>query len=83
MRFVVPVKIYKRLEMVPSGNGPISCQKDIVLLVRHWSVRITICPFPDLCYKYSRALEVTFLQPCILLQLSSTVVMSYIVNIHL
>jgi len=37
---VVAVKIYKQLaaaynEMSTNGNGPISCQKDVVLLVRH------------------------------------------------
>jgi len=40
MHFVVAVKIYKQLaaaynEMGTNGNGPISCQKDAVPLVRH------------------------------------------------
>jgi len=40
MHFVVAVKIYKQLataykEMGTNGNGPISCQKDVVLLISH------------------------------------------------
>jgi len=40
MHFVVAMKIYKSLaaaynEMGTNWNGPISCQKDVVLLVRH------------------------------------------------